>query len=603
MSSGEQAPSAEAEDLFDLSPAALRAADPDELRRIAGRARQVLVSSVARRGGHLGPNLGVVELTLALHRVFDSPRDVLLWDTGHQSYIHKMATGRTKDFETLRGRGGLSGYPSRQESEHDWVENSHAGTSLSYAAGFATAFARQEGPRRRAVAVIGDGALTAGMAMEALNDIVDRNLDVVVVLNDNARSYASTTGAVAKFLARRRAEGHADTEVLGCRYLGPVQGHDVQTLEHALTTARDLRGPVVVHVVTTKGLGYPPAEQDPVDRLHGVGPFDPASGRPRPAGVDRVSAGQVLSDTLRTMARADPRIVVVSAAMTSASGLDPFEAEFPDRIVDVGIAEQHAVTFAAGLAMAGLRPVVAVHCTFLGRAFDQMMFDVGLHGLPVVFVADRAGVTGGDGPSHHGLLDTALFRHVPGAAIGTPADAQEFGALLRAALDLPTPVLIRYNRALPVAAPLGAPLGDVSAGTWQWQGNGQDVLLIAGGEMLPVAVRAARRLAGDGTSVTLANARWVQPLDGRLARVASRHRLVVTVEDHYVDGGLGSAVLEHLTSQGIPVPVRRCGVPVGYLPHGDVAGLHRTAGLDEESLHREVAAALDGQGVGSPVGR
>nr|BFE56236.1 1-deoxy-D-xylulose-5-phosphate synthase [Dactylosporangium thailandense] len=584
-------------DLGGLTVAELRAAGPERLGHLARAARDLVVRSVAARGGHLGPNLGVVELTFALHRVFDSPEDVLLWDTGHQSYIHKVVTGRAERFASLRALGGLSGYPCRTESEHDWVENSHAGTSLSYAAGLATAFRlAPDGAgtrRRRVVAVIGDGALTAGMAMEALNDIADRGLDVVVVLNDNARSYAPTTGAVAQLLAELRADGRErSAAVLGCRYLGPVDGHDVAATERVLSTARDTTGPVIVHVVTRKGEGYAPAERDQVDHLHGVGPFDADTGTAAAGPAGRRPAGDVLNETLCELAAADDRVVVVAAAMTSASGLDPFTRRFPGRILDVGIAEQHAVTLAAGLAMAGMRPVVAIHATFLGRAFDQLLFDVGLHDLPVVFVADRAGITGGDGPSHHGLLDVALLRHVPGAAVATPSDAAEMAALLRAAVERSGPTLVRYHRNLPEGRP-GAGPGELSAPHWAWDGTSGDVLLVAAGEMTAVSAAAAERLADAGLRVSRANARWLHPVDDRLAEVAAAHRLVVTVEDHCRAGGLGTAVLETLSDAGVHVPVVRCGVPVGYLPHGDVPSLRASSGLDPEAVTARVLAALD----------
>ncbi|MFI7503304.1 1-deoxy-D-xylulose-5-phosphate synthase [Streptomyces sp. NPDC049687] len=571
-----------------LSPKALREAGTAELDALAVAARQLVVDSTARNGGHLGPNLGVVELTFALHRVFDSPHDILLWDTGHQSYIHKMVTGRAEGFPALRTRDGLAGYPSRAESDHDWVENSHAGTSLSYAAGLAAGFGAGSG--RQVVAVIGDGALTAGMAMEALNDIAERQLDVVVVLNDNGRSYAPTTGAVALALAELRGRGRTyDADWHGLRYVGPVDGHDVPALEAALTRARDHRGPVVVHVVTRKGLGYPPAENDPVDHLHGVAPFDPATGAPPPTAGDRVAAGAVLSDTLCRAAAEDERIVVVAAAMTSASGLDPFARAFPDRIVDVGIAEQHAVTYAAGLAMTGRRPVVVIHSTFLGRAFDQLMFDVGLHRLPVVVVSDRAGITGGDGPSHHGLLDIALFRHVPGAVIGEPSDTGTFTAMLREALDGSGPVLLRHNRALPRAESGPRPVG-----RWSWDGSDDaDVLLITAGPLDALGPDVGRRLAAHGHRTGRARAHWIRPVDPALAERAARHRLVVTLEDHFADGGLGSEVLEHLSAEGCPTPVLRLGVPHGYLTHGQVPVLHRETGLDAEGVTHSVLGALE----------
>jgi len=572
--------------------AAVRNADAAALRALAEEVRTQLVWSVAQRGGHLGPNLGVVELTFALHRAFDSPRDAILWDTGHQSYVHKMVTGRSLQLPSLRSYGGLAGYPSRAESPHDWVENSHAGTSLSYAAGLADGRARGGREHGRVVAVIGDGALTAGMAMEALNDIADRGLDVVVVLNDNGRSYAPTTGAVARLLASlRAAPDAAPADLLGCRYLGPVDGHDLDRLDEALGRARALRGPTIVHVVTRKGKGYAPAEADEVEHLHGVGPFDPASGRQAASPPGRVPASSVVGDALLSFAHADPRVVVVTAAMGSATGLQRFAAELPDRLFDVGIAEQHAATFAAGLAMAGLRPIVAIHSTFLNRAFDQIVFDVGLHGLPVVFVADRAGITGGDGASHHGLLDVALFRHVPDALIAAPSNAGELVALLDCAMRQDGVVLVRHPKALDVGP--AAPPRAVEPGRWSWDGTDGDVLVIGSGDVMPVAREAAERLRGHGLQVSCANALWLAPLDPRMVERAGRHRLVVTVEDHFASGGLGSAVLERLADEGVPIRLVRCGVPARYLPHGDVPALRELAALDAAAVEQRALALLE----------
>ena len=575
-----------------IDRAAVRGADATDVRALAEEVRTQLVWSVAQRGGHLGSNLGVVELTFALHRAFDSPRDAILWDTGHQSYVHKMVTGRSPQMPSIRSYGGLSGYPSRAESPHDLVENSHAGTSLSYAAGLADGRARGGRGHGRVVAVIGDGALTAGMAMEALNDIADRQLDVIVVLNDNGRSYAPTTGAVARLLASlRAAPDAAPEELLGCRYLGPVDGHDLDRLDDAFGRAQALHGPTIVHVVTRKGKGYAPAEADEVEHLHGVGPFDPATGCQAAPPPGRLPASSVVGDALLSLAHADPRVVVVTAAMGSATGLQRFATELPDRLFDVGIAEQHATTFAAGLAMAGLRPIVAIHSTFLNRAFDQIVFDVGLHGLPVVFVADRAGITGGDGASHHGLLDVALFRHVPGAAIAAPSNAAELVALLDCAMRHEGVVLVRHPKALDVG-----PAGETPAvelGRWSWDGTEGDVLVIGNGDVMPVAREAAERLRGHGLQVSCANALWLAPLDPRLVERVARHRLVVTVEDHFASGGLGSAVLERLADAGAPIRLVRCGVPASYLPHGDVPTLRELAALDAAAVEQRALASLE----------
>nr|MDQ3758045.1 1-deoxy-D-xylulose-5-phosphate synthase [Actinomycetota bacterium] len=467
------------------SPQDLRALPPDQLGDLAEEIRRFVVKAVSVTGGHLGSNLGAVELTIALHRVFESPRDVLLWDTGHQAYVHKLLTGRRDDFATLRQEGGLSGYPSRAESEHDWVENSHASTILSYAHGLATAVHRS-GADRRVVAVIGDGSMTGGMAFEALNNLGHSGSRCVIVLNDNGRSYAPTVSRLSEGVSRLRLnpsyvalrdrfehlirevpgvgqfaysslqsvkaafrellEPTAFFESLGVRYTGPIDGHDIAGMEDALRNAAEFDGPIVVHVLTQKGRGYGPAEDDEEKCLHDVKVFDPETGPMAPAGTKVGDYTEAFTEALLQLAEHHPQVTAITAAMPGPTGLLPFQGRFPDRFVDVGIAEQHAVTMAAGMAMGGLRPVVAVYSTFFTRAFDQAMYDVGLHGMPVVFALDRAGITGDDGPSHHGVLDMALSLKIPGMTVFAPSSAQELQVMLRDAFELDGPAVVRYPK-------------------------------------------------------------------------------------------------------------------------------------------------------------
>jgi 1-deoxy-D-xylulose-5-phosphate synthase len=573
----------------------------------------------------LGPNLGVVELTLALHRVFDSPQDAIVFDTGHQAYVHKMVTGRLGLFDTLRQKGGLSGYPSRKESEHDIVENSHASTGLSYALGLAIA-RELRGEPGKVVCVIGDGALTGGMAYEALNNIGHHKPNLIIVLNDNGRSYAPTVGGIAENLGQLRlspkyeaakgvagnalrslpAVGHSAYETarrmknslkqlvapasifetLGLKYGGPIDGHDIAAVERALRDAAQYQGPVVVHLVTDKGHGYGPAVADKVDKFHGVSTFDPDSGiaaKKAPAWTD------VFGEALCEAAEKDPRIVAITAAMASSTGLLDFAQRFPERFFDVGIAEQHAVTFAAGLAMKGLRPVVCIYSTFLQRAFDQVTCDVALHQLPVLFVIDRAGITGDDGASHHGMLDLAYLRVVPGMTVTAPSSPDELRRLLATGLQCSTPFSIRYPRG---AAPsLGlAPLEPLEIGRMNVIRHGADVALAAVGKMVSVASQSAELLSQRGVSATVVDARFVKPLDDELAPLAARHRAVVTVEDGTATGGFGTGVTELLAGAGVTVPIRRLGLPDQFIEHGAQALLLKQFGLDAESIAR---AALD----------
>ncbi|MER3452456.1 MAG: 1-deoxy-D-xylulose-5-phosphate synthase, partial [Acidimicrobiia bacterium] len=547
------------------SPADLRRLSEDELRRLSAEIRDFIVKAVSVTGGHLGSNLGVVELTLALHRVFDSPHDVILWDTGHQAYVHKIVTGRREQFARLRQAGGLSGYPSRAESEHDWVENSHASTILSYAHGIATAD-RALGRNRRVVAVIGDGSMTGGMAYEALNNLGHSGTRCVIVLNDNGRSYAPTISRLTAGLSRLRLnptyvrrkerieewirslprvgayldrvrkgveaafrevlEPTAFFEALGVRYTGPIDGHDIAGLERALRDAATFDGPIVVHVLTQKGRGYRPAEDDDEKCLHDAPVFDPATGPPKWAPVGYT---QAFAEAIVAAAERDPRVVAITAAMPGPTGLLPFQARFPDRFFDVGIAEQHAVTAAAGMAMGGLRPVVAIYSTFLTRAFDQITYDVGLHGLPVVFAIDRAGITGDDGPSHHGWYDMALLQKVPGMTILAPSSSQELKVMLDTALSITTgPVAVRYPKG--IARQVSA--DEVGTGLKARRlSEGTDVCILAVGKLVEAAEEAAAILARDGIATTVWDVRCVKPLDREMLADAARHRLVVTAED------------------------------------------------------------------------
>jgi 1-deoxy-D-xylulose-5-phosphate synthase len=612
------------------APADLRRLSRDQLEDLAREIRTFLVEKVARTGGHLSPNLGVVELTLAAHRVFESPRDAIIWDTGHQAYVHKLLTGRAEGFDGLRQPGGLSGYPNRRESEHDLIENSHASTSLSYALGMAEARLRRGVPGH-VVAIIGDGALTGGMAWEALNQIAHlQPPNLVVIVNDNGRSYAPTVGGLARHLAQlqidpryeRFKEGisqrlkelpgvgsKADQaawrfkesmkqlvqpntvfDSLGLKYAGPCDGHDLEALEDLLRRAARLQAPTVIHVVTEKGRGYGPAIDDEVDRLHQVKPStDPLTGRPR---TSELTYTDVFGEALLSAATRHPDVVAITAAMASSTGLLGLAREFPDRVFDVGICEQHAVTFAAGLAMAGKRPVVCIYSTFLQRAFDQTVMDVALHNLPVVFVIDRAGVTGADGSSHHGVFDLGYLRMIPNLRVASPADATELCALLETALAMDGPVAIRYPRGTVPATP-DLPVEPLPVGRWEEVRRGTHAAILAVGRMVEVAQVAADRLAADGTSCGVVNARWVKPMDGRLASEwGVRYPLLVTAEDNLAAGGFGAAVLEALAPRGLAGKVRVSGLPDRFLPHGKQDAILAEHGLDPLGLAIAVREAL-----------
>jgi 1-deoxy-D-xylulose-5-phosphate synthase len=613
------------------SPADLRALDQAHLSQLAAEVRAFLVDQTSRTGGHLSPNLGVVELTFALHRVFDSPKDAIVWDTGHQAYVHKIVTGRAKEFPGLRQAGGLSGYPSRQESNHDLVENSHASTSLSYALGIAEARLRKH-IDGYVIAVIGDGALTGGMAYEALNQIAHlQPPNLVIVINDNGRSYAPTVGGLARHLSQLRVDPRYERlkdeisrllrdlplvgstadqaayrvkeglkqllqpstifESLGIKYAGLVNGHDEPALEEVLSRAKKLREPVVVHVVTEKGHGYGPAVDDEIDKLHGVSAFDPLTGRPRST---ELTYTDVFGEALMTAAVRRPEVCAITAAMASSTGLLNFAKEFPDRFFDVGICEQHAVTFAAGLAMAGMHPVVCIYSTFLARAFDQTIMDVALHKLPVVFVIDRAGVTGPDGSSHHGIFDLSYLRLIPNLKIAAPADATELCALLETALATDGPVAIRYPKG-PVPATPDLPVEPLPVGRWEELRKGSDAVIFAAGRMVEVAKEAAERLEMQKVSCAVVNARWIKPVDPRITEWARSHPVVITVEDNVGTGGFGGAVLEALAPHGLAGRVRMLALPDQFLPQGKASDILRDNGLDAAGVAKSVFEAVRGK--------
>ena len=576
-------------------PADVRALSPGELPRLAGEIRDFLVDRVCRTGGHLGPNLGVVELTIALHRVFDSPRDRIVFDTGHQAYVHKILTGRKAGFDRLRQAGGLSGYPSRAESEHDTMENSHASTALSYAIGLAHGFALRGQSRRRVVAVVGDGALTGGMCWEALNNLGGGSgAPVIVLLNDNGRSYAPTGGALAEHLIKLRNPDRVQPNcfrALGLAYVGPVDGHDIVAVEDALRRAVALGRSVVVHCVTRKGMGYPHAEADEADCMHAVGVVDAMTGRATSASAP--SWTSVFADEIATIAHQRPEVVAVTASMLRPTGLFAFSQAFPHRVLDVGIAEQHAVTSAAGLAMAGLHPVVAVYATFLTRAVDQVLMDVALHRLPVTFVLDRAGVTGPDGPSHHGVWDLSLLAVVPGLRTAVPRDPARLRELLHHATAITTgPTVLRFPKG-PAGATIPA-VDHVDGLDVLRMAPGAEVLLVGLGPLAGACLTAADELARQGIQATVVDPRWATPVNPRLVELATAHRLTVTVEDNVRTGGFGAVLVQHIAERGSG-RMRSLALPDRFLPHGNRQALLAAAGLDAEGIVRAVMAEVAGQ--------
>ncbi|MFD7503563.1 1-deoxy-D-xylulose-5-phosphate synthase [Streptomyces sp. NPDC059850] len=609
------------------SPHDLKALTGEELAALAREIREFLITAVARTGGHLGPNLGVVELSIALHRVFDSPVDRVLWDTGHQSYVHKLLTGR-QDFSKLRGKGGLSGYPSRAESEHDVIENSHASTVLGWADGLAKAN-ETLGRTDHVVAVIGDGALTGGMAWEALNNIAAaRDRPLIIVVNDNERSYAPTIGGLAGHLSTLRTtdgyerflawgkdvlqrtpvvgqplygslhgakRGFKETfapqgmfEDLGLKYVGPIDGHDLAAVEGALRRAKRFHGPVLVHCLTEKGRGYRPALEDDADRFHTVAAMDPLTCAPLIPSGGR-SWTSVFGEEMVRIGAERPDVVALTAAMLDPVGLAGFAEAYPDRVWDVGIAEQHAAVSAAGLATGGLHPVFAVYATFLNRAFDQLLMDVALHRCGVTFVLDRAGVTGTDGASHNGMWDMSALQVVPGLRIAAPRDADQLRAQLREAIDVDdAPTVVRFPKesvgpAIPALDRVGGM--DVLR-------HGEDVLLVVAGVMAPVGLRAAELLAERGIGCTVVDPRWVKPVDPELPALAARHRAVAVVEDNVRSGGVGAAIGQALRDADVDLPLRTFGIPEAFLPHAKRAEVLADIGLTPAEIAGHIGAAL-----------
>ena len=621
-------------------PADLRGRTQAQLGELAAEIRALLIEKVSRSGGHLGPNLGVVELTIAMHRTFDSPRDVMVFDTGHQSYVHKMLTGRADQFDTLRQAGGISGYPSRSESEHDVVENSHASGALSWASGIATAFKVQGVKDRKVVALVGDGALTGGMSWEALNNIAaNEELPIVIIVNDNERSYSPTIGGLATYLSTLRAtsgyekfldwgkgvlertpvvgqpiyetlhgvkKGIKDIvapqgmfEDLGLKYIGPVDGHNIAAIEAALELAKDFGAPVLVHVITEKGRGHAPAILDEAEKFHAVGVVDPETGAP--LAKSGPSWTSIFSDEIVQIAKTRPDIVALTAAMQGPTGLDPFAKEFPDRIFDVGIAEQHAVAAAAGMAFAGLHPVVAVYSTFLNRAFDQLLLDVALHKAGVTFVLDRAGITGDDGASHNGMWDMALTGIVPGLRLAAPRDGSRLRELLRESVEISdTPSVVRF--------PKGAVVADIPAFERRdgidvlYRGESADILFVSVGALAQIAVEAAAQAYREGVGVTVIDPRWVKPLPQSLITMAGRYKSVVVLEDGIEHAGIASTISELFREHEMDIPVHSIGVPLKFFEHAKRNDILSEIGISVQSITRSLVGwSSNNSGVSSTL--
>ncbi len=612
------------------TPRDLKALPAEQLPGLAAEIREFLIEQVSQTGGHLGPNLGVVELTLAVHRVFDSPRDPVVFDTGHQSYVHKMLTGRQDLFPTLRQRGGLSGYPSRAESEHDWVENSHASTSLSYSAGLARGL-QQQGRNGTVVAFVGDGALTGGMAWEALNNIAaDDDLPLVILVNDNGRSYTPTVGGLARQLSGLRTNpryeqvlevirrGVSRTPLLGgaaydllhgikiglkdvlapqglfsdlgLKYVGPVDGHDIAAVERALRHAQQFGGPVLVHCLTRKGNGFAAAENHEEDRFHAVGKIDARTGVAL-GGPGASKWTDVFAEELLKLAAVDERVVAISAAMIHPTGLGRLAAAFPDRVLDVGIAEQHATTAAAGMAMTGLHPVVAVYATFLNRAFDQVLMDVALHRCGVTFVLDRAGVTGPDGASHHGMWDMSILQVVPGLHLAAPRDGTRLREALATALTVDdAPTVIRYSNQV-VPADLDA-VDQVDGIDVLSRTEQPRVLVVGHGELVGTAVAVGRRLADQGIGNTVVDPVWALPVNPALVELARDHELVISIEDNSVVGGCGARLAQELRFAEVATPIREFGIAPGFLEQGNRGELLEALGLTPQEIARYAVEAV-----------
>ena len=608
------------------SPRDLDALTHDQLDALSGEIRTFLVEKVSKTGGHLGPNLGVVELTIAIHRVFESPKDVVLFDTGHQSYVHKILTGRADRFDMLRQRGGIAGYPNRAESEHDVIENSHASTALSWGDGISRGFSLTQQDDRHVVVVVGDGALTGGMSWEALNNIASQeSRNLVIIVNDNERSYSPTIGGVATYLSTLRVtQGYErfldwgkevlsktpvvgtpiyDTlhgmkkgikdivapqgmfEDLGLKYMGPIDGHDIAAMEKALTKAKEFGEPVLIHAITEKGRGYQPAVQDEAEKFHAVGIVDPETGEP--IAKSGTSWTRVFSDELVRIGHEREDIVAITAAMLGPTGLDAFQKQFPERTIDVGIAEQHAVTSAAGMAFAGLHPVVALYSTFLNRAFDQVLLDVALHKAGVTFVLDRSGITGDDGPSHNGMWDLALTGIIPTLHVAAPRDGARLKETLNEAVAISdAPSLVRF--------PKGGVIEDIPAFERRdgidvlYRGESADVLLVSVGALAHVAVEAASQAYREGVGVTVIDPRWVKPLPVSLITMAQRYKSVVVLEDGIRHGGIASTISEMFRDAGLLVPIHSIGVPLEFIEHSKRAEVLNDLGITAQNITRSV---------------
>lgn len=622
-------------------PRDLDALSTEQLVELAAEIREFLVREVSKTGGHLGPNLGVVELTIAMHRVFDSPNDAIVFDTGHQSYVHKLLTGR-QDFSHLREQGGLAGYPQRSESEHDIVESSHASSSLSWADGISRAFTMTGQGDRHVVAVVGDGALTGGMTWEALNNISDDNSrNLVIIVNDNGRSYAPTIGGMAHFLndvrtrrsyrslysSSRRlfgafgAPGRAlyrairggthgflarltNNEALysnlDIKYLGPIHGHDIGALTEALEQAKNYGAPVIVHAITEKGRGYEPALHDTADQFHAVGQIDPETGEPVEVSGSP-SWTSVFGDEIVHLADANPRLVGITAAMLRPTGLNKFAEKYPDRVLDVGIAEQHAVTSAAGLAFGGLHPVVAMYATFVNRAFDQVLMDVALHRAGVTFVLDRAGVTGPDGPSHHGMWDLAILQVVPNIRISAPRDATRLREELGEAVAVEdAPTVVRFSKGT-VGAEFDAVRRTDDGVDVLREAAHKDVLIVTVGPMAKIGLQVAERLAAQGIGATVIDPRWVVPVPRSVIELSGQHRLVITIEDGVRVGGIGTRIRQDLRAAGVDTAVTELGLPDQFLGHGSRDYILEQVGLTPQAIARDVVAQVLGSKI--PVAR
>lgn len=611
------------------SPEDLKKIQKEELPKLAGEIREKIIEVVSKKGGHLAPNLGVVELTIALHYVFDTPRDKLIWDVGHQSYTHKLLTGRRDHFNTLREFNGISGFPKREESPYDTFNVGHSGTSISAALGLLEARDKNNDDYK-VVAIIGDGSISSGLAFEGLNHAGGLKRDIVVILNDNEMSISKNVGAISSYLSRLitgqfytrvkqetehllkniprigapmlKAAKMAEEslkgmiipgllfEELGFRYIGPIDGHRMDHLLITFENIKRLKGPILVHVITKKGKGYPPAEKDPA-LFHGTPPFIISTGEPK-SKPTIPSYTKVFGDTLIKLARRDKRVIAISAAMTEGTGLLDFAKEFPDRFYDVGIAEQHAVTFAAGLASAGFKPFVAIYSTFLQRAYDQIVHDVCLQNLPVVFCIDRAGIVGEDGPTHHGLFDLSYLRHIPSMTIMAPKDENELQHMIYTALKMESPAAIRYPRGVGIGVGLGERMMRIPLGRWERLLDGDDLAIFATGSTVYTALEAARRLQMSSISTALLNGRFIKPLDRDLIlKTIEKTKAIVTIEEHLLEGGFGSAVLELMEKEGISnrkVRVKRIGIPDQFIEHGSQKILRLKYGLDPEGIIKAI---------------